>query len=683
MLKKVLIVRFNPTWLLSNRENSILPVAQLVSFIREEVEDYEIVGQSLSMCIVTVKGDSKNLTQLAKQIKQILKEKMKVTVFKNVVDFEVVERNFEDDKKTDEEKVSDKKASDEKPSCCKQISSSETDDEAEPEENVGEKISSLVGAEEFKALISECEKIAPAMIKHKTEDIFAKQCYLFSINDGCGLSTYLDLFAKHLNQLGLFDCVVIESAVQEIRLQCPTDTQRSNESFLYDLTKLFRKTQKVFCVDLSEWLTKLNDNLFKIILNLIEDCCGDSIFIFRVPFVEKETLLQIKDAISDVLTVKDVSFVPLGNDELTECCVRFIEERGYALDEETVSLFSLIMNRERNDGRFYGINTVKKIARQMIYYKQLSDAEKETEDCLIKKADILPLISDIEESYEGLRSLDEYVGMDKIKDRVEEIVAQILGSRNNANLGSPCIHMRFVGNPGTGKTTVARIIGKILKEKGVLRNGNFHEHFARELCGEYVGSTAPKTAAICRDAYGSVLFIDEAYTLFKGANSSFRGGDYGVEAIETLIAQMENHRKDLVVIMAGYSDEMSNLMKANPGLESRMPYIIEFPNYTREELSEIFFRMARKNFLYDEEFENAVFNYFNALSDEVLSSKDFSNARFVRNLFERTWGKAALRAQLNKTDASVLTKEDFISASSETEFNRMLAKKRNKSLGFI
>ena len=123
MLKKVLIVRFNPTWLLSNRENSILPVAQLVSFIREEVEDYEIVGQSLSMCIVTVKGDSKNLTQLAKQIKQILKEKMKVTVFKNVVDFEVVERNFEDDKKNYEEKVSDKKASDEKQSCCKQISS--------------------------------------------------------------------------------------------------------------------------------------------------------------------------------------------------------------------------------------------------------------------------------------------------------------------------------------------------------------------------------------------------------------------------------------------------------------------------------------------------------------------------------------------------------------------------------
>ena len=154
----------------------------------------------------------------------------------------------------------------------------------------------------------------------------------------------------------------------------------------------------------------------------------------------------------------------------------------------------------------------------------------------------------------------------------------------------PCIHMRFVGNPGTGKTTVARIIGKILKEKGVLRIGNFYEYAGRDFCGRYVGETAPKTASICRDAYGSVLFIDEAYSLYRGDDNS---RDYGREALDTLIAEMENHRNDFVVIMAGYTDDMDKLMAGNMGLASRMPYTIEFPNFTREQLYEIFESMSK------------------------------------------------------------------------------------------
>lgn len=158
----------------------------------------------------------------------------------------------------------------------------------------------------------------------------------------------------------------------------------------------------------------------------------------------------------------------------------------------------------------------------------------------------------------------------------------------------PCIHMRFVGNPGTGKTTVARIIGTILKEKGILRNVNFFEHSGRELCGRYVGETAPKTSAMCRDAYGSVLFIDEAYSLYR--DDGFSNADYGREAIDTLIAEMENHRSDLMVIMAGYPDDMDKLMNGNADLKSRMPYLIEFPNYARGQLAEIFLSMAGKSF---------------------------------------------------------------------------------------
>ncbi|MBR4288693.1 MAG: hypothetical protein IKT50_04575, partial [Clostridia bacterium] len=133
---------------------------------------------------------------------------------------------------------------------------------------------------------------------------------------------------------------------------------------------------------------------------------------------------------------------------------------------------------------------------------------------------------------------------------------------------------------------------------------------------------------------------------------------------------------------AGYPDEMATLMKANAGLESRMPYVIEFPNYTREQLFEIFMRMVQKTFTYQEGFDAVAKEYFDSLPEEWISSKEFSNARFVRNLFERTWGKAMLRAQLNKEEPSVLTKQDFLLASAEKEFKKIMVKP-NRSLGFI
>ena len=145
---------------------------------------------------------------------------------------------------------------------------------------------------------------------------------------------------------------------------------------------------------------------------------------------------------------------------------------------------------------------------------------------------------------------------------------------------------------------------------------------------------------------------------------------------------MENHRSDLVVIMAGYTDEMETLMQANPGLESRMPYVIEFPNYTRTELRDIFMSMVGKNFTVAEGLQEAVEAYFSNLSEELLTSKEFSNARFVRNLYERTWGKAGVRSRLNREAEIVIRAEDFLAASSEKEFNKLMVKK-TRTLGFL
>lgn len=549
-----------------------------------------------------------------------------------------------------------------------------------------EEFDSLIAADDLKTLAHEIVNVAPMIIKNKTHDVFTNQSYIFSINDGYGISTYANLLAELIGQTKLkkistrLPSVELKLGVMDDRdpFTNPHGPFASILSFLGDE----RVSDCVVCIDISEWMSALEGEHFRKLLKILDKCMDKYVYVFRIPYVEPDVLERVQLALNDLMFVHPLTFPPLSREELQQAAENEIKKYGFTITEEAWECFHNRIAEEKRDGKFYGFNTIKKIVRELVYKKYRANVKASEENNVIAIEDTarLSMMKPVE-GINGFEQLSKLVGGEAIRKQVEEILLQIKFARSGKSnaVKSPCIHMRFVGNPGTGKTTVARIVGKILKDNDVLRIGGFYEYAGRDFCGRYIGETAPKTASICRDAYGSVLFIDEAYTLYRDNTD---GKDYGREALDTLIAEMENHRDDFVVIMAGYTDEMDKLMEGNAGLVGRMPYVIEFPNFTREQLFDIFVSML-EGCQYSEDLLPVVKEYFSAIADETIQSKEFSNARFVRNLYERMWAKALRRCQLEKTEELVLCAQDFEQASAEKGFKAMLEKKKATArLGF-
>ncbi|MAY34226.1 MAG: CbbX protein [Rhodovulum sp.] len=234
---------------------------------------------------------------------------------------------------------------------------------------------------------------------------------------------------------------------------------------------------------------------------------------------------------------------------------------------------------------------------------------------------------------EILDELDrELIGLEPVKERIRETAALLLVDRARRQMGlsqeTPTLHMSFSGNPGTGKTTVALKMAGLLHRLGYVRKGHLVSVTRDDLVGQYIGHTAPKTKDVLKKAMGGVLFIDEAYYLYRPDNER----DYGQEAIEILLQVMENNRDDLVVIMAGYADRMDKFFSANPGFRSRIAHHIEFPDYRDDELLEISRQMlADQNYHLSAEAEAALDEYI-ALR---RGQPHFANARSLRNALDR------------------------------------------------
>lgn len=345
----------------------------------------------------------------------------------------------------------------------------------------------------------------------------------------------------------------------------------------------------------------------------------------------------------------ELDFPNYSRDELKSITELMLLQRKYIINDAAMKRVLDITDVKRKEPNFANAREIRNILDQVIMCQNLRSAG--TDDKELAIVDVNRYIQDykinlptsgegrVKKILSGDEELEQLVGLASIKRMIKKIRAYARKNKNHKDFN---IHMCFYGNPGTGKTEVARIISSILYEAGVLPEAKLVETDPHGLIGQYLGETGPKTQAIIRDAMGGVLFIDEAYGLAGGKAADGVATSYGEEAIAVLLKEMEDHRGQFCTIFAGYGDEMKSMLGTNPGLESRIQFTLDFPDYSREELGEIAQILLGKM---QYQIEMDALNLLLDITDYFRNKPNFANARTVRNILDQVIMNQNLRTE--------------------------------------
>ncbi len=472
----------------------------------------------------------------------------------------------------------------------------------------------------------------------------ASQSYhcLFTGNPGTGKTTVARIIAKIHKELGTLTIGHLVEADRASLVGGKPGESSAKTNALIDSAMggiLFIDEAYTICGDDDAYGREALD----IIIKRMEDDRDRLIVIMAGYPKEMESLLEKNPGLRSRFNTV-IEFPDYTTPELLEIFRFYLKNTNYCADDkvfaELSDYFDKIKKRTRTG--FGNAREVRNVFEKAIQNQASRiSKQKKSDDKQIKATDLDFLKSvSAPKNTNARKQLDGLIGLENVKIAVRKLQNFLKIQKLRKENGLPCpevsYHCVFSGNPGTGKTTVARILGEVYAEMGIIQSSKLIETSRAGLVGELVGQTAPKTNAVIDKALGGVLFIDEAYTLY--------GDEYGKEAIDTILKRMEDERGNLIVILAGYPEDMELLINSNPGLKSRFGRFIHFPDYSADELMEIFGRLMDKGgFRAKSETLEALRKYF--AGQIRYAGRSFGNARFVRNIYERAIENLATRLQ--------------------------------------